>query len=186
MSEGSSSGYTAGGLPYAAGSIPASPLVPQHQYIRAGPPPTRSFGDRLTFDVGVCYLGGMLSGGGVGLGIGLNKLRGAHMGTLNRTLIANQLVNAMGRTGSSTANGFAVFALTYNLARDGMKYWKRDGKDDPWNEAFGAGCAGALQGVVRLPTRAAGIGCGIAMAGVTYIFMDKLMPTIKKLPFDKL
>ena len=40
-------------------------------------------------------------------------------------------------------------ALSYSLLRDGIKYWVRDGEDDPANEAIAAGTIGAIQGMAR-------------------------------------
>ena len=61
------SGSLSGGAP---GLMAGAYTPPSHQYLRAGPPPARSFGDRLSFETGVSYLAGIVGGGATGIAVG--------------------------------------------------------------------------------------------------------------------
>jgi len=107
----------------------------------------KGWGERLTFEVGVCYLFGIFSGGAVGAFQGYRSTPDAK----NFALTKNSILNQSGRLGASTANGFAVFALLFSFSRTALKYRRK--KTDSWNDIGGIAIAGTLCTIPKtLPT----------------------------------
>lgn len=107
----------------------------------------KSWGERLTFEVGVCYLFGIFSGGAVG------AIQGYRTAPPDSpfALTKNSILNQSGRLGANTANGFAVFALLFSFSRTALK-WQRK-KTDSWNDIGGIAIAGTLCTIPKsLPT----------------------------------
>jgi len=153
-----------------------------HSYLPQ-PKPARAFGDRVSFETGVCYLGGLVGGGVYGLGSGLYE---AKKQGYSGKLFANQVINQCGKYGGNTANTFGVFALTYSLSRDAMRYWGRDGVDDSQNEAFGAIVAGTMQGFARF-SRGPALMIGGILGSLMWTFCEESGEGVKELaPFEKL
>lgn len=98
----------------------------------------KGWGERLTFEVGVCYLFGILSGGAVGAVQGYRNAPPDSPMALTR----NSILNQSGRLGANTANGFAVFALLFSFSRTALKYQRK--KTDSWNDVGGIAMAGTL------------------------------------------
>jgi len=127
--------------------------VLEHEYLKPRLTSRRekSWGERLTFETGVCYLSGIFIGGSIGAVQGWRK-----PGPTNFKLKMNSILNGSGRLGSRTGNTFGVFALTFSLSKSLVKYQRR--KDDIMNDILGVGMAGTVVALPKGPLTALAVG----------------------------
>lgn len=121
----------------------------------------RSWGERLTYHVGVAYLGGLMYGGAAGLAQGLRESAGER-----QRIRVNAVLNATGKRGPTLGNSLGCIAMMCSIF-ESLAYNIR-GEDDLLNPAGGAALTGMLYKITSGPRVAAGWAAGlgaIAAAG---------------------
>jgi len=127
-------------------------------------PRDRSWTERFAFEVGSCYVVGLVSGGAIGFVLGASK-KPAVAGAGFR-LRFNSAVNQSSKWGGTFANTGGVFAVLYNAGRMGSKRYL--GADELNAETGGVATAGFVGSLPRGPAFAVVMGAACAGMGAAH------------------
>lgn len=145
------------------------PQMNQHQYLpttgeHAADGHRGTWSSNLSYEMGVCYLSGIVGGGTVGVLQGLHQSTGVS----NMKLKLNSILNHSGRLGSSTGNSFAIFAMWYSLSRSFIRHQRKE--NDIYNDIAGVAAAGFLTGLPKSPASALALAGATGGAAALFIF----------------
>lgn len=124
----------------------------------------KGWGERLTYETGVCFLTGLFGGGSVGAVQGFVASRQM----THTKLKLNSILNHSGRMGSRLGNGFAVFAMLFSLSKTMIKDQRR--KNDVYNDVAAVAAAGLLTSIPKGPLPAVGVGMALGSAATIMVW----------------
>ena len=119
------------------------PTSPEFLFVEEARRQRRSWGENVTFYTGCTYLGGAISGGGVGLVSGVRSFEAGD----TMKLRINRVLNSSGHTGRAWANRLGVIGLLYAGMESGVQAM-RDA-DDVWNSVAAGLGTGAVYRAAR-------------------------------------
>ncbi|KAL4281707.1 hypothetical protein GQ457_03G040160 [Hibiscus cannabinus] len=141
------------------------PTSPEFLFAEESIHQRRSWGENLTFYTGSAYLGGSVSGAGVGL---FSALRNFEQGDTLKLKI-NRILNGAGHTGRSWGNKIGVVGLVYAGMESGLV--AVTDRDDIWTSVAAGLTTGAVCRAARGVRSAAvagafgGLAAGAVVAG---------------------
>ncbi|GMI82152.1 translocase of inner mitochondrial membrane 23 [Hibiscus trionum] len=141
------------------------PTTPEFLFAEESLHQRRSWGENLTFYTGSAYLGGSVSGAGVGL---FSALRSFEQGDTLKLKI-NRILNGAGHTGRSWGNRIGVVGLVYAGTESGIV--AVTDRDDIWTSVAAGLTTGAICRAARGVRSAAvagalgGLAAGAVVAG---------------------